>query len=102
MNERDGVDEASVDGYQFASYREWRLHSIPWLDGETKIAATRYAFFDTRSPVVHKNFKPDADGIQREVAERKVKEMIDKIEDEGLEIYMAREFPDSKNRGLNE
>ena len=83
------------ESYKFGVYRDWNLYCIPWLEGDIKIAATRYEFMDLRYPVVHKNFKDGGTHpeIQREIAEKKVKEMIDEIETEGFDVYVRREFP---------
>ncbi len=88
-------------GPAFQTYREWNVFEINMSDGQIKIAATRYEFGDLRSPVVHKNFmpRPGDDTVGRRVAITKVHQMIDQIEEEGFDAFMARK--DEWNTGIS-
>ena len=95
--------KARVDGIPIGSYRNWNMFRMLWVDPDCKsscikIAATRYDFSDFRSPVVHSSFElPDDDGAKEASCLASVMEHVDQIEDEGLEAFMDRAFPEWRN-----
>ena len=91
MDNQNSNDET----YKYAVYRGWNMYLLPLTGNKISVAATRYGLCYTRSPIVHQSFiaSSDKDDLSKEVAEVKVRAMIDEIENEGFYSYVARNSP---------